>query len=583
MAGKTDPYFTNKEIAGILFEMAALWEMQGVNFKPRAYEKAALQIESLNESVKDIYDQEGLKGLTQIPSIGESIAKHIEELIKTGHFHEYEAQKKRVPVNLTELLSVEGVGPHTIRDLWRRLHIKNLADLEKACIDGKISKLPHFGRKSEEKILKGIEFLKRSKGRQILGDVLPEIRKIETLIRSLPGVEEAVVAGSVRRMKETIGDIDIVVVSSSPEKIMDRFVDLPMVEHVYGKGPTKTNVRLKNGVDADLRVVPKRSFGAALLYFTGSKEHNIALREMAVQKGWKLNEYGLFRGKKVIAGCTEEDIYDALGLSLIPPELRENSGEFVIFGKGVHLPELVNYGDLKGDLQTQTNWTDGEDTIEDMAGAAMALGLEYIAITDHTKSLAMTSGCDEKKLACQMKEIDEINAKLKKKHTGFRILKGAEVNILRDGALDISDDCLAKLDVVGAAVHSHFELSREAQTERVIRAIQNPNVDILFHPTGRILNKRDAISLDMDKIMKVAKKTGTILEIDSIPDRLDLKDEYIRKCSGMGVKMCIDSDAHSRNQFAFLEFGIAQARRGWAERTDIVNTLPLQQFLRTLK
>jgi DNA polymerase (family 10) len=363
---------------------------------------------------------------------------------------------------------------------------------------------------------------------------------------------------------------------------MDRFVELPMIEHVYGKGPTKTNVRLKNGLDADIRVVPKESFGAALIYFTGSKDHNIALREIAIKKGWKLNEYGLFRGKKMLAGKTEEEVYKALGLHFIPPELREDSGEIQFYQKE-RPPDLINYTDLKGDLQTQTSWTDGEDSIEDMAEAAIKKGLQFIVITDHTKSLAMTRGCDEKKLLKQMKEIDRINQKYKEKGIKFRILKGAEVNILRDGSLDIKDECLAKLDVVGAAVHSYFDLEKQEQTNRLLQAMQNPNVDILFHPTGRVLNRRESIALDMDKILKGAKQTHTILEIDSVPDRLDLRDEYIRKCSQMGVKMCIDSDAHSANQLSFLEFGIAQARRGWAKKSDIVNTLPLQQFLAALK
>jgi DNA polymerase (family 10) len=583
MAQRNKRYITNKEIAGILFEMSALWEMKGIEFKPRAYEKAALQIEALTDSIKDIYEQQGLKGLTKIPSVGTGIAEHIEELLQTGHFHEYEQLKKRVPVNLSELLSVEGVGPRTIKELWRKLHIKDLTDLERACKEGNIRKLRHFGEKSEEKILKGIQFLKQSKGRQILGYVLPEIRKLEKLIGAFPEAETVVVAGSVRRMKETIGDIDILVVSAKSENVMDRFVELPVIEHVYGKGTTKTNVKLKNGLDADIRVVPKESFGAALLYFTGSKDHNIALREIAIKKGWKLNEYGLFRRNKMIAGKTEEDIYDALGLHFIPPELREDSGEIEAYRKGQNPPDLVGYSDLKGDLQTQTNWTDGEDSIEEMAEAAIKKGLQYIVITDHTKSLAMTRGCDEKKLLRQMKEIDRINAKYKKDGIKFRILKGAEVNILRDGSLDISDKCLAKLDLVGASIHGYFDLGKQEQTKRVLRAMRNPNVDILFHPTARVLQKREGIALDIDEILKCAKQTNTVLEIDSVPDRLDLKDEYIRKCSEMRIKMSIDSDAHSTNQLSFLEFGIAQARRGWAKKTDIVNALPLQELLQALK
>ncbi len=569
--------------------MSALYEMEGVLFKPRAYEKAALGVEALNEEVKELYKKGGARALEEIPGVGKGIAYHIEALLKRGRFTEYARLKKKIPVNISELTAVEGVGPKMVKILWQKLKIRNLAGLEKAARSGKIRKLEHFGEKSEQKILKGIEFLEKSGGRQILGFVLPEIRNLEKIIQSFPEVDEALVCGSVRRRKETIGDIDILATSSKPGKVMGRFLGLPFIAHVYGQGPTKTNVKLKNGLDADLRVVPKESYGAAVNYFTGSKDHNIALREIAIKRGLKLNEYGLFKAVRsrtsnrksdFIAGRSEEEIYKKLGLRYIEPEMRENAGEIEAARKN-KMPKLIGYGDLKGDLQVQTNWTDGENSVEEMAQAAQDLGLDYIAITDHTRSLAMTGGSDEKKLLRQTAEIDKLNKS--GKFENFKILKGAEVNIGKGGELDIKDEVLAKLDVVGAAVHSHFNLSRQEQTRRIIRAMENPNVDIIFHLTGRIINRRGPIDVDIDEIIKAAKRTGTILEIDVFPDRLDIKDEYIRICVEQGVKMSIDSDAHSIQHFKYLEIGIAQARRGWAEKKDIINAWPLDKMLKFLK
>ena len=573
---------TNSEIAKILNEMAILYEMNNVQFKPRAYEKAALAIESMGEEVEEIYKKGGEAALMEIPGVGKGIADHISHLLSGKHFQEYEQLKKKTPVDITGLKQIEGVGPKMIKVLWQKLKVRTTADLEKAARAGKIRNLEHFGEKSEQKILKAIEFLKKSGGRKIIGFIYPEVKAFERLIRGFPEIHKVEIAGSFRRRKETIGDIDILATSDKPEKIMERFIGLPQVEHVYDHGPTKTNVRLKNGMDADLRVVPDESFGAAMNYFTGSKGHNIALREIAIRKGWKLNEYGLYKGKKMIAGRTEEDLYKKLGLLYIEPELREETGE-IEAARQNKLPNLINYGDLKGDLQTQTNWTDGENSIEEMAHAAIEVGLQYIAITDHTKSLAMTGGADEKKLLRQISEIDKINEKFEIRDLRFKILKGAEVNISKDGLLDINDSVLSKLDVVGAAVHSHFNLSRSAQTDRIICAMENPNVDIIFHLTGRIINRRAPIEIDIDEIIKAAKRTGTILEINAYPDRADIRDEYIRKCVRAGVKMSIDSDAHSIEHFKLLEFGIAQARRGWAEKKDIINAWPLEKMLSFLK
>ena len=576
---------TNQEIAKIMREMAMLYEMNGVLFKPRAYERAAFGIESLSADISELYKNGGEKALLQISGVGKGIAFHIGTILRGKNFPEYSKLKKKIPVDISVLSSVEGVGPKMIKTLYQKLKVKNVADLERVAKAGKIRKLPHFGEKSEEKILKGIEFFKKSCGRRILGHVLPEIKNMEKMIRSFAEVETAIVAGSARRKKETIGDIDILAIpkaSAKPEAIMDKFMALPFVEHIFSKGKTKTMIKLKNGLDADLRVVPKDSYGAALNYFTGSKDHNVKLRELAMKKGLKLNEYGLFKGKKAVAGITEEGLYRALGLEYIEPEMRENTGEIEISKEG-KLPKLIGYGDLKGDLQVQTDWTDGEDSIEMMAKAAKETGLEYIAITDHTKALAMTGGSDEKKLMKQMAAIDKINHKLKIENYKLKILKGAEVNIMKDGSLDIDNKTLALLDVVGAAVHSHFTLTREEQTKRVIRAMENPNVDIIFHLTGRVIDKRAPIELDIDEIIKTAKRTKTVLEIDAYPDRSDIKDEYIKKCVLAGVKMSIDSDAHSKVHFRFLEMGIAQARRGWACKENIINAWPLEKMLKMLK
>ena len=579
---------TNQEIARVLAEIGEYLDMQGVAFKPRAYQKAAETIAALEQEVSEIYRRGGVKALQEIPGVGKSIAEHIGELLKTGHLKYYDELKRKTPVDLSTLTQVEGLGPKKIRKLYQELGIRNLADLEKAAKTHKIAKLENFGPKSEENILKGIEFVKKSGGRHILGFAMPDIRIIEERLRQLKEVERLDIVGSFRRRKETIGDIDILIISKKSEPVMDFFVNMPEVARVYAHGETKSMVHLKNGLDADLRVVPPISYGAALNYFTGSKDHNIALRELAIKKGWKLNEYGLFRGgrnkrkEERIAGRTEEEIYKKLGMDYIEPELREMTGE-IEAARAHKLPELIPYGSLKGDLQTQTNWSDGANTIEEMAEAARKFGLEYIVITDHSKRLAMTHGLDGRRLVQQMKAIDKINQGLKIKDQRFKILKGTECDILKDGSMDLPDEVLKQLDVVGASIHSHFNLPIKEQTERVKKAMRNPYVDIIFHPTARVIQKREPVALDMEEIVRVAKETGTILEIDSYPDRLDLKDEYIRKCVEAGVKMSIDSDAHSIQHFGVLEFGIAQARRGWAKRGDIINSWPVGKMLNFLK
>src|SRR3989344_3831557 len=440
----------NAEIAKILYELAMLYEMKGVPFKPRALERASETIDSLAEDVVDIYKKGGIKELQKIQGVGLGIAEKIEE---------YENMKKKFPVDIAGLSSIEGVGPKHIAFLYEKLKIKTVSDLERAAKAGKLRGLPRMGEKLEAKILKGIAFKHEGGGRFGIGEVLPLARSLKARLSKIPGVETIEIAGSNRCWEETIGDLDFLVISESPEIITNAFSKMPEVDHVYAKGPTKVMVRLKTGIDADLIVLPKKSFGAALQYFTGSKDHNVEVRKLAIKKGWSLNEHGLTKGKKVIVSETEEEIYEKLGMQFLPPEIRLNRGE--IDAAIAHkIPKLIGYGDLKGDLQIQTDWTDGKNSIEEMAREAEKLGHEYIAITDHTHSLAMTGGADEKKLERQIAEIEKINAKFKKQNSKLTILKGAEVNIMKDGSLDIDDKTLAKLDVVGAAVHSLFNLSR---------------------------------------------------------------------------------------------------------------------------
>ncbi|MFQ5793160.1 MAG: helix-hairpin-helix domain-containing protein, partial [Acidobacteriota bacterium] len=507
---------SNRDIGGMLREIAAYLEMEGVGFKPRAYEKAAETVSVLEEPVAAVFAKGGVKAVATIPGVGKSIAEKIGEFIATGKVAYLEEMKAKRPMDLMGMIAIEGVGPKTARALHDALGVETVSDLERAARDGKIRALHGFGEKSEREILRGLAFLRQHRGRFSLGEVLPLITEIESRLGRVPGVKKVTVAGSILRRKETVGDGDLLVVSQKAEKVMDFFVSMPEVAHVYGKGATKSQVRLENGLDLDLRVVPRQSYGAALNYFTGSKQHNVHLRRIAQEKGLKLNEYGLYRigaEDKAVAGLTEKEIYEALGLSFIPPELREDRGEIEAAREG-RLPRLIPYGRLKGDLQTQTNWSDGKNSIEEMALAARERGLEYIAITDHTISLAMT-GLDEARLAEQMEAIDALNRRLR----GIRILKGAEVNILKDGVLDISDALLSRLDVVGAAVHSHFHLTESEMTERICRAMRSPHVDILFHPTGRVISRRDPYPVCIDEVIRVAGETGTVLEIDAIADR----------------------------------------------------------------
>ena len=578
----------NQEIAKIFNDIARFLRMDNVAFKPYAYEKAAISLEGLPEDIKEIYVKGGRKALEEIPGIGKAMSEHIEEFLKTGKVKIYEQFKKKLPVNMDELLKVEGMGPKKAKILYEKLGVKNLKDLEKVAKTGKIAPLFGFGETTQKNILQGLEFLKMSKGRSLLHEILPVAREVLQKLENLKEVEKVSIAGSLRRRKETIGDVDFLVVSKNPKKVMDFFVKLPGVEKIWGQGPTKASVHLAAGYDMDLRVLPAKNYGSALQYFTGSQDHNIVTRKIAIEKGLKLSEYGVFRGSKQIAGKTEEEVYKTLGLAWIPPEIRENTGEIEAAMNGT-LPNLVGLKDIKGDLHVHSNWSDpdgGKDSIEALAKFAMDLGYEYIGISDHTNDLKVEKGLNEKELLDELDYIKKLNQKFHPsvggKNSKFKILMGCEANIRRDGSIDVDEEVLEKLDYVIAGVHSVHKMEKKEMTARIIKAMKNPHVDIIAHPTGRIVGRRDEYQHDFDQILKVAKATGTILEINS-SERLDLRDLYIRRAKQEGVKMIINTDTHQKEHMGLMEYGVSQARRGWAEASDIINTRSVEELLKYLK
>ena len=572
----------NFKIAKIFYLIAEYLEMEEDPFRPKAYQKVAFILESMEKDVGEIYRKQGLKGLKEIPGVGTGIASRIEEYLKTGKIKFYERLKKKTPVDVEELTAVEGMGPKRIKILYQKLGVKNIKDLEKAAKTHKIASLFGFGEKSEQNILEGIEFLKKSKGRFLLGEILPVAKEIYEKLKKLKEVKQINIVGSLRRMRETIGDVDFLVASKNPEKVMDFFVSLPGIIKVLGKGFTKSSVRMEEGFDVDIRVVDKKSYGAALQYFTGSKEHNIVTRKIAISKGLKLNEYGLFKGSKMIAGEKEEQIYEKLGMQWIPPEIREDQGEIKAALEG-SLPKLIELKDIRGDLHCHSNWSDGKHSILEMVQKAIDLGYEYLGISDHTKFLKIVKSLNEKQLSRQRKEIEKLNIKYETKGIKFKILQSADTNILNDGSVDIKDEALEKLDFTIAGVHSNFKMPQKKMTERIIKAIKNPNINIISHPTGRLLKKREEYQVDFDRILRAAKQFGVVLEINSYSYRLDLNDIHIRRCKEEGVKMVINTDSHHKEQMRCLELGVAQARRGWAEKKDIINAQPLNKLLEYFK
>ncbi len=567
----------NREIADILYEIADLLEIKGVQFKPRAYRRAAQTIETLPEDIKAIYERGELQ---KIPGIGSSIALKIQEIIETGSLEYLEELREELPQGLRELMEIEGLGPKTALKLHRKLKISSVDELESAAKQGKIRELEGFREKTEENILQGIELYRSAQERFLLGYMLPIAREIEEKLRNLEAVTRISLAGSIRRRKETVGDVDILVTSQEPSKVMDVFTGLSEVRRVLARGMTKSTVVLTNNLQVDLRVVEEESFGSALQYFTGSKEHNIKLRQLAIDKNWKLSEYSLLdkETNKKIAGKNEEEIYKALGLNYIEPELRENRGEIEASLKG-NLPQLIRYEEIKGDLHVHTTWSDGSYSIEEMAEAARSLGYEYLAICDHSKTLQIAHGLTEEDLHKQIKEIEKLNRRME----DFAILSGVEVNIDSDGKLDIKDDVLKDLDIVVASVHSGFKQSEKKMTERVLIAMHNDYVDVLGHPTGRIVNKRDPYQIDLSKIFEAASELRVFMEINAFPNRLDLSDLNCFKAKDYGVKISIGTDAHNRDHLRYMELGVATARRGWLEKKDVINTLDLKELRNLLE
>lgn len=570
----------NFEIAAIFYKIADILEMLGVEWKPIAYRRAARSIEILSKDIKDVYKIGGLKALMQIPSIGDALAKKIEEYILTEKLKTYEKLKQQIPEGFENLIHIQGVGPKKVYKLFKQLKIDNVEKLETAAKQGLIRKVDGFGEKSEQEILKSVEMFKKGQGRMLLGKALPIAREIEFLLKNLKEVKSVIVAGSVRRMKETVKDIDVLVISSNPKKIMNVFTTMPSVERILAKGETKSSVVLKQGINSDLRVLNEKSFGAGLNYFTGSKDHNVELRRIAITKGLKLSEYGLFNAKsgKYICGKTEQEIYKKLGFSYVMPELRENLGE-IMAAKKSKLPKLIDYNSLKGDFHMHTKWSDGVNTTEEMIKACIDLNYKYIAITDHSKSEYVANGLDEKRLLKHCQEID----KLQKKYPKIRVLKGAEVDILSNGTLDYSNKILKNLDIVIASIHSRFKSEKEEMTRRIITALENKYVNIFSHPTGRLINEREPYEVDIEKIFEAARENNIFLEINSFPSRLDLKDINIKLALEYDVKFAINSDSHSTEHLKYIELGIAQARRGWLESKDILNTSSRQKIEKVLQ
>jgi len=562
----------NATIAAIFDEIADLLDIQAANpFRVRAYRNAARTIGELGSDVKT-WIKRG-SALTDIPGIGADLAGKIQEIVDTGKCTFLERLHKEMPSAVTELLHLPGLGPKRVKILWHDLGIETMDQLLKAAEEGRIRQLHGFGEKTEQTILDAVHKHLGQARRFKLAIATQYADACLSHLRAVPGVRRAEAAGSLRRMKETVGDIDLLVMADASSPVMERFTGYEEVKQVLASGPTRGTVVLKNGIQVDIRVVVPDSYGAALVYFTGSKAHNIAIRRIAQERDLKINEYGVFKGVKRIAGETEESVYAAIGLAWIPPELREDRGEVEAAAQS-KLPHLVEMSDLRGDLHVHSKASDGHNTIEEMALAAKDRGLEYIAITEHSKRLTVARGLDAVRLTKQCGEIDRLNERL----SGVTVLKGIEVDILEDGSMDLPDSVLAKLDIVVAAVHSKFDLPRARQTQRILKALDNPHVRILAHPSGRLIDEREPYDADMEKIIRKARTRRIALEVNAHPDRLDLLDTLCQMAKQEGASVVIDSDAHSAFEFDSLRFGVGQARRGWIEKSDVVNTRSLKQL-----
>jgi DNA polymerase (family 10) len=568
----------NKEIAKVFEDIADLLELKGENvFKIRAYQKAVRSIEHLSLELEQLVREDRLKG---IPGVGEAIAKKITELVTTGRLDYYEKLKAEFPAGITTLLSIPGVGPKTAKLLSSELGITTVDELEAAIVGGKVARLYRMGDKTAENILHNIQAMRHKDQRIPLGEALAVVDEISAHLKGTKGLRNLTPAGSLRRFQETIGDIDIMGTADNAPQVIHAFTSLPMVKEILASGTTKASVIVAGGLQADFRIVEHDSFGATLQYFTGNKQHNITLRERARRHGLSLSEYGITRldTGELEKYATEEAFYERLGLQYIPPEIREGQQEIARAEQGT-IPKLIELADIKGDLHVHTNWSDGRDSLENMALAAKAIGYEYLAITDHSAALGIAHGLDAERLRQQIGEIKELN----RKSGGIHLLTGMEVDIRADGSLDMTDELLQELDVVTASVHSGMSQSQEQMTSRIIKAMENPNVDILGHPTCRLLPGREPVAVDMEAIFQAAVRTKTALEINSSPSRLDLKDIHIYRARELGVKLVICTDAHSIEHLAFTRFGVGMARRGWCEAGDILNTKPLDKFLAGLK
>ncbi len=566
----------NTDITAMFNQFADLLEIDGANpFRIRAYRNAARTIASLPQSVADMV-KEG-KDLTELPGIGKDLAQKIEEIVKTGNLSQLKELESHVPGQLSRLMKMPGLGPKRVHTLHDKLGITTLEELKMAAEKGKISGLRGFGKKIEQMVLAEMGQVK--KGERIKLNIAEEIANgIVTHLKKVAGVKEAEVAGSYRRRKETVADLDVLVTCTNEARVMAHFIDYENVEKVLSKGQTRSSVQLRSGIQMDLRAVPEISYGAALHYFTGSKSHNIAIRLLGVKKGLKINEYGVFRGARRIAGKREEEVFKAVGLPFIEPELRENWGEIEAAQKD-QLPTLITVKDIRGDFHAHTKATDGHNSLEEMVEAARACGYEYLAITDHSKRVAMAHGFDTKRLAQRIKEIDRLNAKL----TGFTVLKSIELDILKDGSLDLPDEILKELDLTVCSVHYNFNLPRKEQTERILRAMDNPHFMILAHPTGRLINERNPYDVDLERLMEAARERGCFLELNAHPDRLDLSDVHTKMAKDMGIKIAISTDAHRTSDLDYMRFGIGQARRGWLESKDVLNTRSWKEIKQLLR
>ncbi len=575
----------NSEIARVFYEIADLLEIQGNDrFRIRSYRNAGMVVEGLPESLKNLFEKGGEEGLTGIPGIGESTRAKIIEMLTTGKCGYHQELLKEMPSGMLEIIKVSGVGPKKAAFVHKELGINTVDELEKAAEAGLIQNLPGFGEVSEQKILKGIKDLKARTRQFKISTVMPIARSFTEYMSSVPGIIDIVPSGSFRRWKETIGDLDILTTCKDPHAVMEHFVKHPDVSEVLSKGETKSTVVLASGLQVDIRVLEKKSFGAALQYFTGSKAHNVALRDRAKRMGLKISEYGVFRekGEVWVAGNKEEDVYRAVGLPWISPELRENRGEIEAAEEG-RLPEELRYSDIKGDLHVHTKESDGAYTLEKMAEAAMKRGYEYMAVTDHSKAVGIARGLDEARLNAQIMAVEEYNDKLKRQRRKFRVLKATECDIKGDGTLDHPERILKKLDCVVASIHSGFKMGMEEMTGRVIKAIRTGLINILAHPTGRLIGEREPYQIDLAAVMEEAKRYNVAVELNSYPDRLDVNDVHCLLAKQKGVLVAISTDSHSIYHMENMVYGVHTARRGWLEKKDVLNTRGLKELMKSLK